>query len=119
LPSNRQTRRFEDILENIARIERFTAGLDFAAFSSNEQVLYAVFHALLIISEAARKLQGDAERMIPSQPWPAIRAIGNVLRHQYDDVNPGAIWDVVQKDLPNLRRSVERALSDLRPGEPE
>jgi uncharacterized protein with HEPN domain len=114
LPSERQIRRLEDILDNIARIERFTADLDFAAFAEGEQVIFAVFHALLIISEAARRLQSDAEQLMPDQPWPAIRAIGNVLRHQYDDVDALRIWQLVHADLPSLRLSVERALIELR-----
>jgi hypothetical protein len=65
LPSDRRARRFQDILDNIARIERFTAGLDFEAFTRNEETFYVVLHALLIISEAARKLQGDAEVLAP------------------------------------------------------
>lgn len=69
-----------------------------------------MFHALLIISEAARKLGGDAEAIAPDQPWPAIRALGNVLRHQYDEVSPVAIWAIVQDDLPGLKRSIEAAL---------
>jgi uncharacterized protein with HEPN domain len=78
--------------------------------------LFAVFHALLIISEAARKLHAEAERLIPDQPWPAIRAIGNVLRHQYDEVDPAAIWNIVQKELGPLKQSVEQVLSELRAG---
>jgi uncharacterized protein with HEPN domain len=117
LPSRRQTRRFEEILENIELIERFVTGLDYAVFAGNKQVLYAVFHALLIISEAARKLQGDTERLIPDQPWPAIRAIGNVLRHQYDDVDPVAIWQVVRHELAPLKTAVEQVLRDLRSAE--
>jgi uncharacterized protein with HEPN domain len=39
VPSEKPLLRLEDILENIDRIERFTAGMDFAAFSANEQGL--------------------------------------------------------------------------------
>jgi uncharacterized protein with HEPN domain len=91
LPSERRVRRFEEILDNIIRIERFTAGLEFEAFCRNEETFYAVLHALLIISEAARRLQGDAEALAPEQPWQAIRSLGNVLRHAYDGVDPNAI----------------------------
>jgi uncharacterized protein with HEPN domain len=80
--SEKPLRRLEDILDSIARIERFTAGLDFDGFAANDQIVYAALHALLIVSEAARKLGADAENLMPSQPWPAIRSIGNVLRHE-------------------------------------
>jgi hypothetical protein len=52
VPSNHPVQRFEDILDNIARIEGFTAGMDGGAFVENEQALFAVKHALLIISES-------------------------------------------------------------------
>src|SRR5258708_33692299 len=84
LPSDKPLGRLEDILDNIARIEQFTAGMDFADFEANEMALYASLHALLIVSEAARKLGDEAATLVPGQPWGDIRAIGNVLRHEYD-----------------------------------
>jgi uncharacterized protein with HEPN domain len=117
LRSERRARRFEDILDNIARIERFTAGMDFPAFSANEQVTFAVLHALLILSEAARRLGTDAETRVPEQPWRAIRSLGNILRHEYEGVDLNAIWRIVTDDLPALKLAVARALADLRPDE--
>ncbi len=60
LPSEKPARRFQDIFENIERIERFTAAMDLAAFVAQEHVVYAVLYALLVISEAARKLGEQA-----------------------------------------------------------
>ena len=91
MPSEKRLQQFEDILYNIARIGRFTAGLDANGLARNEQVFYAVLHALLIISEAARRLGSEAERLAPDQPWQSIRALGNVLRHAYDGVDPKII----------------------------
>jgi uncharacterized protein with HEPN domain len=58
VPSRDPIQRFLDILENIAHIEEFAAGLDLTAFSQRNQSVYAVKHALLmlIISEAATKI---------------------------------------------------------------
>ena len=116
MPSDKLIRRFEDILDNIARVERFTAGLDYEAFVRDEQALFAVLHALLIISEAARKLASDAEKLVPDQPWRAIRSLGNVLRHSYDDVEPEPIWRILRDELPGLKQGVEQALAHLRTG---
>jgi uncharacterized protein with HEPN domain len=116
LPSDKRIRHFEDIRDNIARIERFTAGLDFQAFSANEQVTFAVFHALLIVSEAARRLGTDAETLAPSQPWRAIRSLGNVLRHEYEVVDTNVIWRIITADLPALKAASEHVLADLRSG---
>jgi uncharacterized protein with HEPN domain len=83
LPSDRRISWFEDILDNVARIERFTLGMDFQAFVADEQATFAVLHALLIISEAARRLGADADALAPGQPWRSIRGLGNVLSHEY------------------------------------
>jgi uncharacterized protein with HEPN domain len=116
LPSEKRVQQFEDILENIARIERFTAGLDADGLARNEQAFYAVLHALLIISEAARRLAGEADALAPDQPWQSIRSLGNVLRHAYDGVDPGIVWRIVHDDLASLKQAVEQALAGLRLG---
>jgi uncharacterized protein with HEPN domain len=117
LPSEKRLQQFEDILDNIERIERFTAGLDADGLAQNEQAFYAVLHALLIISEAARRLGSEAERLAPDQPWQSIRALGNVLRHAYDGVDPTVIWKIVDDDLDGLKRAMEQALASLQHGE--
>jgi len=78
VPSSDPLQRFQDILDNIARIERFTAGLNLQTFRENEQVLFAVEHALLIISEGAAKLGALAVELCPDIPWTDIRETGFV-----------------------------------------
>jgi uncharacterized protein with HEPN domain len=114
LPSDKRIRWFEDILDNISRVERFTAGFDFPRFVADERVSFAVLHALLIVSEAARRLGTDAESLAPDQPWRAIRGLGNVLRHEYGGVDLGAIWVIVTDDLPALKQAAGLALMKLR-----
>ncbi len=70
----------------------------------------------MIISEAARILQGRAEAVAPDQPWQAIRSLGNVLRHAYDGVDPGVIWRIVRDNLNSLKQSVERGLANFEAG---
>lgn len=69
MPSSNPAQRFHDIFDNIARIERFTAGLGLQSFSENEQKIFAVQHALLIISEAAAKLGRLAPEFCPEIDW--------------------------------------------------
>lgn len=100
-------------MENIERIERFTAALNLPEFVAQEHLYYAVLYSLLVISEGARKLGAEAERLAPDQPWADIASIGNVLRHQYDDVDPEVVWSIVARDLVTLKIAVRRALATL------
>jgi uncharacterized protein with HEPN domain len=73
----------------------------------------AVLFRLLRISEAASKLGSLAEMFVPEQPWPRIRAFGNVLRHEYDDLSLERIWKLIKNDLPSLRSACEKAVAEL------
>ncbi len=86
LPSKRAGRRFQDILDNIESIERYTRGMNERKFVANDLVADAVERCLSRISEAARKLGKTAETLVPDEPWPKIRGLGNLLRHDYDIV---------------------------------
>ena len=115
MPFEKPLRRLEDILSHIARIEQFTAGMDFEAFLANEQAVYASLHALLIVSEAARRLGAEAAVLVPGQPWADIRALGNVLRHEYDGIDPGIVWRIIASgDLASLKEATGEAVERLR-----
>jgi len=113
VPSSDPVRRFQDILDNIVRIERFTAGLNLQTFRENEQALFAVEHALLIISEAAAKLGALAVELCPDIPWADIRGLGNRLRHEYHTVDVVRLWRLVERDLPILKAAAPAAMRKL------
>jgi hypothetical protein len=74
VPSKDPIQRFTDILENIIRIEKFTAGMDVSAFVGDPKTYDAVERCLERISEAASKLGPQAEEFCPGIPWSQIRA---------------------------------------------
>jgi uncharacterized protein with HEPN domain len=59
LPSERSSRRLEDIVENAQAILRYTFEMDLAAFERDSKTYDAVERCLERISEAAAKL-GDS-----------------------------------------------------------
>jgi uncharacterized protein with HEPN domain len=86
--------RFRDILDNIERIERYTAGMSYDAFENDARTRDAVERCLSRISEAAIKLDRIgtiASELCPTIPWADIRGIGNHLRHAYDAIETDEI----------------------------
>lgn len=112
MPSRDPLHRFEDILENIALIENFTSGMDLRSFSEDSKTSSAVERCLERISEAAKKLEGHSEACCPEIAWPQLRALGNLLRHEYDRVDLIRIWLLIEDNLPPLRRAVKRAIDE-------
>ena len=113
MPSSNPPQRFQDILDNIARIERFTAGLDLESFIEDEEKLFAVQHALLIISEAAAKLGMMAPELCPEIDWRDVRGLGNRLRHEYHGIDVVRLWRMVERDMPLLKAAAAAALQKL------
>ncbi|MEX2262430.1 MAG: HepT-like ribonuclease domain-containing protein [Bryobacteraceae bacterium] len=114
MPSKDPVQRFEDILENIALIQQFTAGMDLAAFMEDLKTYAAVERCLERLSEASKKLGEVAEELCPGIPWPEIRGLGNLLRHEYDRIEGFRLWYVVEDDLAPLQAAVTAALQKLR-----
>ena len=114
MPSDKPARRLLDIIENAQAILRYTKDMDGVAFEDNTLVSDAVERCLERISEAVAKLGDQAPILLPTQPWQKIKAFGNVLRHEYDDILKPRLWDIVQNDLPSLLSASETSLQKLR-----
>lgn len=113
MPSRDPRVRFGDIIDNIDRINRHLSGCDRKSFGEDELVLDAVERCFQRITEASIKLQPLASELLPSQDWSAMRAFGNLLRHDYDTVYPDELWEIVHENLPPLREDCEAALRQL------
>lgn len=113
MPSDRPRQRFQDIIDNIDRIDLYIAGLDREGFCRDQKTIDAVERCLSRISEAAVKLGGLAPEMAPEMPWADIRGIGNHLRHGYDAISADRIWLTLRGDLPELRAACVRVMGEM------
>lgn len=102
-----------DIVEHIGHIEGFLKGMGPVDLAGDQRTMFACQYALLVISEAAKRLGPKAEELCPGFPWRDIRGVGNRLRHAYDMLDFALIWKVYQDDLPPLKVSVSAALERL------
>jgi uncharacterized protein with HEPN domain len=110
LPSKRPADRFNDIISNIDSIDRYIAGMTEQQFRADERTIDATKRCPSRISEAASKLGALAEELAPEQPWPAIRRIGNRIRHEYDVVDKGELRRIFTSDLQSLRTAYNAAI---------
>ena len=87
----------------------------FETFSANILNLRAVERGFLIISEAAKALPDEMLSAYPHIEWHAIRAFGNVLRHDYQMVEPHRLWVTLKTYLPELRTVIDALLEQNTP----
>jgi uncharacterized protein with HEPN domain len=103
----------EHIQQAIARIQRYLAGIEHAAFLANEEKQDAVIRNLEIIGEAAGNIQRhfpDFAARHPDFPLKAAYGTRNALAHGYFKVDLGVVWRTLERDLPLLGIQVEKAL---------
>jgi len=101
-----------DILDSIEKVGRFTEGMDFEHFSSDEKTVYAVIRALEIIGEAAKKVPRPVQRRHPDIPWREMSGIRDKLVHEYFGVNLRVVWSTVTQDLPALKPLIEQMVQE-------
>jgi uncharacterized protein with HEPN domain len=91
--------RLTDIVEAIERIQDVLKNISLEAFETDWQRQWLVQRGVEIISEASRHLTDEMKARHPEIPWQKVAGIGNVLRHNYENVAAPVIWKLAQTDL--------------------
>jgi uncharacterized protein with HEPN domain len=93
------------------------ASVTLAAFEPDRRKRWLVERGIEVISEASRHLSEDLKARHPEIPWAKVAGIGNVPRHEYEDVAHDVLWHVVRDDLPPLEQACREELARARAGE--
>ena len=91
------------ILDAIAEIEGYVRGFNLESFSENNMVRDAVVRQLEIIGEAAKQIDQATKESYPDVPWTQVVGMRNRLIHEYFNIDLENVWNVVMKDLPELK----------------
>lgn len=103
-----------DMLAAITHIERKVHDIPLDEFLGDLDRRRIVERCLEIISEASRRLPEELKQLHPEIPWQKVAGIGNILRHDYEDVIPDALWKLSRDDLPVLAAACRTELEKLR-----
>ncbi len=110
MPHRNPFHALEDILEAIGKIRTYTTGMTAEIFSADNKTIDAVIRNLEVIGEAAASVPADFQVEHPEIPWADMRAMRNVLIHEYFGVSVPIVWDTIARDLPVLALDIEKVL---------
>jgi len=96
--------RVNDILEAVAAVQQYVAGMTYDDFVADRKTVDAVIRNLTIIGEAAGHIPDEICQTQPEIPWNDMRAMRNFIVHEYFGVSDKILWDTVQLNLPPLIR---------------
>jgi len=104
--------RVADVIAAAERIARFTAGETYQQFLADEKLVAAVCYELMIIGEAAKAVPGEVEARAAGLDWAEMRAMRNIVAHEYFGVDRKIVWDTATRDVPAIIGPLRRLLED-------
>lgn len=84
--------RLQEMVEAIELVTSETADLTIQALEGDKRKRWVIERGIEIISEARHQ----------DIPWRKVAGIGNILRHEYEQVAHDVLWRVVHDELPPL-----------------
>jgi uncharacterized protein with HEPN domain len=89
------------------RIQEYT-NHDRARFDASRLVQDAVIRNLQTLAESSQRLSDEIKATEARIPWRELAGFRNFIVHGYLGVDLGAVWLVVEQDLPALSDAVSR-----------
>ena len=100
----------QHILDAIEQIEIYTSSKSYDEFLRERLIQDGVVRQLEIIGEASRKLSSEFREQQPEIPWQQIIGLRNRVIHAYFEINLTIIWEVIQNDLPSLKKKLTKLI---------
>jgi uncharacterized protein with HEPN domain len=94
--------RISDIIDAIAAIQEYTAGMNLKSFAEDRKTVDAVVRNFTIIGEAAIRIPEQVIAENPKIPWRDMSDMRNIIVHEYFGVSNKILWETIQSDLPPL-----------------
>jgi len=104
---------FQDIMDCIDKIQKYTLGMTFEKFMQDEKTIDAVMRNFEVMGEAVKYIPEELTVRFNKIPYKVIAGMRNVLIHDYLGIDFERVWDTVQIDLPELKNQVEIVIKEL------
>lgn len=100
----------QHILESIEAIEKYMKDLSKKEFYQSGQIQDAVIRRCEVIGEATKNIPMAFRDSYPNIPWQEIAGLRDKLIHEYFGIDIELLLEIVNKDLPELKRQISQLL---------
>jgi len=94
------------IIECIQIIEKYVEGKNFNDFLNSVQLQDSVIRRIEIIGEAIKNLDDELKENYPDISWKRFSGMRDILIHKYFGVDLMLTWNVVQVEIPKLKKEM-------------
>ncbi len=101
-----------DVLEAIAKIERYLSGLSYDEFIANDLVVDAVVRNLEVIGEAVKHIPNEWRERYQEIDWRRVIGFRNIVIHAYFEVDVEIVWTIATERLAELKGVIEKMVQE-------
>ncbi len=105
--------RLQHIIEAIEEIQQYLISADFTAFLENSMMRFACIKQMEIIGEASNNLSTELTSKFSDVSWAQIVGMRNVFAHEYFGIDSHLVWEIIKKDIPELKKKIENILKSI------
>lgn len=103
----------EHNLESINLIEENMQDKTKTEFLETKQLQDAVIRRIEIIGEAVKNIPDDIKEKYKDIPWRNIMGMRDILIHQYFGVDLELTWEVINNNIPELKKQISSVKKKL------
>ena len=96
----------------INEIESFVTGINMDEFVSDSMISSAVLFQFTVIGEAVTHIDNELLNKY-NYPWYQVRTFRNLISHEYFNIEFKAVWEIIIKDLPELKKLIAIIIQDF------
>jgi len=100
------------ILDAISRVEEYIRGIKYEDFKKNYLIQDGIIRQIQIIGEATKRLSEEIKSKHLDIPWKDITGMRDKLVHDYFGVDLDAVWDTVEKDVPEMKSKLKSIIEN-------
>jgi len=100
-----------DMKEAAEKILKYTKGLSFEDFLTDDKTIDAVVRNFEIIGEASLRIDEDFRLENPQIEWKKLRGFRNRIVHDYFGIDYEIVWSILTEDLEELIFQLDQLLN--------
>ncbi len=107
----------KQIIDSISLIEQYSNKFSKKDFCNDNKTIDAVLMQIIVIGESCSRLYklGVCELYFKDIPWEEVRAMRNLIAHDYARVNPNEVWNAVKIVKKDFKKNINNILEDYSP----
>lgn len=100
------------MIEYANKVLRYTENVNFKEFSKNEEKIDATVFSISQIGELVKNIGIETMNRYPNIEWIVLKSLRNKIVHDYEGIKLDVIWDIVTRDMIQLKSDLEEILKN-------